>query len=685
MKLLFRNTHNGYGDMIWLSPILRFFKRMGAENHVAIKSWEILEGNPNIDVLYHGWAPGAHSFSMCLDDIGPHIPMRVAAGKWDELHEALSMHNFLNCICRYAQIPLLPEEERYAEYFYLPEEVEWVEALWKERIDPSRAVIALGVDSTSALRSWPEDCQLEFLEVAQDEGWQVVLLGGTSRYVWPRSAEHFAVPQLPHLHDLRGKTTLRQACAIVHRADALVSTETSFLHVGVAVGQRCVGLLTEKYASTLFPKWTELQRFPEPAGFKYPCWPCNSHVPKGYGRACLEGNAHCLHTHSAVSVAESLRELLVMPRERKWKLGERRPERATLASPKRRSLSRDKLRIGIFTAGLDTGTPGGAEKRMAELMVFLQRRGHEVWVLARSGGPMVAPFFKRYGADTNRLLVWDRATDLSAWMRKTATELQLDLMDVEHHELVSLEPPCRASYTSHGGLAHPPFVGFAPVGIISIQDLGDDETPGYDTRRVYNWVDLERFPFSEEEGEGAIFLGWPYKAQHLCTIQDAMRESIDMYLLGPPEWRAFMDQWWGDKPRSPLLTMHGMGNTKDVVRGKRLLFAAAQVAVEGLAAGRTVFAGHATNGYAWIGWEPFGSIVTPENAALMSRGQFATYPKGYPDAVKVTREHLLAEYERSWEMSRDVAMKRVLRAYVEEEHDMTKQCAKIEQAFLDWA
>jgi ADP-heptose:LPS heptosyltransferase len=89
-------------------------------------------------------------------------------------------------------------------------------------------------------------------------------------------------PLAPHHHDLRGRTTLRQYCALIARARLVVSPVTSAVHVAAAYGVPVISITGgyEDPANTAYPRHRPLHRRPR-------CSPCWLTTPCPYDLACL--------------------------------------------------------------------------------------------------------------------------------------------------------------------------------------------------------------------------------------------------------------------------------------------------------------------------------------------------------------------------------------------------------------
>jgi len=85
----------------------------------------------------------------------------------------------------------------------------------------------------------------------------------------------------PHV-DLRGRTSLRQLCAIISLADLLITPVTSSVHIAAAYGVPTLSVLGgyELPENTAYPRHTTLYRV-------VPCSPCWLREPCPFDRKCL--------------------------------------------------------------------------------------------------------------------------------------------------------------------------------------------------------------------------------------------------------------------------------------------------------------------------------------------------------------------------------------------------------------
>lgn len=103
-----------------------------------------------------------------------------------------------------------------------------------------------------------------------------------------------------------GQTTLKQAAALLERADLVVAVDTALMHIGVAVGTLVIGVCGPSY----WPGFEDYESFGDGRAGRfrlvrkpYPCSPCLRHP------TC--GNDDCMTAIQASELFEVARELLV--------------------------------------------------------------------------------------------------------------------------------------------------------------------------------------------------------------------------------------------------------------------------------------------------------------------------------------------------------------------------------------
>jgi hypothetical protein len=311
---------------------------------------------------------------------------------------------------------------------------------------------------------------------------------------------------------------------------------------------------------------------------------------------------------------------------------------------------------------------------MGDLCRWLLDNGDECWIVGTKPNDLgMAMLYGQCGVPPSRCL-WmtehDEGGAVEDWILACARETGADLID---HQWWGAGIPktwegIKAVCTLHGYVGLPGG-GFYDA-VISVEDLGDGHqafkmAPRVET--IWNWVNLERFPFREElPPDGAAFIGRAFKtvnAKKVAWLRPDL--EIDCFGTAPaglgPEWPPNM-KWLGyEKP-------------ENILWNYRVVFASAIAAMEAVAAGRLVVVGQ---NYAHR--TPWGTLVRPEILPLLSRDQFASvmFPHDEPEA---TAEEVLAQFEAA--MANDfTAMRRECRAYIEREHAKEGQCRKIRDLY----
>lgn len=169
---------------------------------------------------------------------------------------------------------------------------------------PETPFVVLAPGSLWATKRWPAAHYAETARALVRDGIACVLLGGPEDAALCRQvAEAAGVPVV----DLCGQTTLRESCAVLERAAALVTNDSAPMHLGVAAGVPVVAV----YCSTV-PEFGFAPRGPrdvilEVSGLA--CRPCGIH-----GRqACPEGHFRCGRETPAAAVLAALRSRMGSP------------------------------------------------------------------------------------------------------------------------------------------------------------------------------------------------------------------------------------------------------------------------------------------------------------------------------------------------------------------------------------
>ncbi len=159
----------------------------------------------------------------------------------------------------------------------------------------TRKKVALCIDSNDVRRSFPTNKRRSFIYGLQEDMTEVdfVLIG----YKGSMSYEGTL--------DLRGTTTIREMFSIVYNCDAVITIDTSTLHVAGAFQKPCILL-----PNTIRGEW---RSYPETVivAPKVPCYPCNDRIAKIKNTKCgLDLHGFCLGTIASQRVTKELRKIL---------------------------------------------------------------------------------------------------------------------------------------------------------------------------------------------------------------------------------------------------------------------------------------------------------------------------------------------------------------------------------------
>ncbi len=142
-----------------------------------------------------------------------------------------------------------------------------------------RPIIGIFDGGSVPHRIWPYDRVLRLIKRLNERGYSVVVVGGRSEL--PLSQIIKKELKLPNdrFLDLIGKTSLSETAAILSQLDLLISTDSSLLHLGYAVGTKTVAL----FGPGIPEKWAPVGHGHIVIRKNLPCSPCTKF---GYTPAC---------------------------------------------------------------------------------------------------------------------------------------------------------------------------------------------------------------------------------------------------------------------------------------------------------------------------------------------------------------------------------------------------------------
>lgn len=285
------------GDVVMATPVARALRQAYPEAHITWLverlSADVVRGNPYLDEVLvwdrgrsRSWVGGfagvlsqarwlrrtlrQRRFDLALDLQGlmrsalpawlSGAPIRVGYAGAREMASRLYTHTVPNDLTRSTQqrqLDLLTalgiESQDTRMTVTVPEEAQaFADAFLAEQgLDPGRTV-ALVPYASMEWKQWPEEHWAALAEtLGRSHGLRGLVLGGPADVP---AARRLAARASPPLAVAAGKTTLKQAAALLRSCRAAVSVDTGLLHFAVALERPTVGLFA--------PTWLRLASQP---------------------------------------------------------------------------------------------------------------------------------------------------------------------------------------------------------------------------------------------------------------------------------------------------------------------------------------------------------------------------------------------------------------------------------------
>ena len=182
---------------------------------------------------------------------------------------------------------------------------------WAEQRIPHPGCLGCFIGAGHSARKWPAD-RWESLVRTQAAFSEIALFGSKEDAPLATRLSRTASQCGLRLFDLTGRTTVRRMAACIGRCAAVVSNDSSGLHLAVAQDVPTVGIMGGYHYGRFYP-WGNPARH-RVAKVEMPCYHCNDH--------CVYGDWRCV---SHVPVSDVLRELILAVSGEKHGCDERRP------------------------------------------------------------------------------------------------------------------------------------------------------------------------------------------------------------------------------------------------------------------------------------------------------------------------------------------------------------------------
>lgn len=262
----------GLGDDVAMTAVVREYRRHHPDEVIRMdispRQRAIFEGNP--------YVPG-----------GTHDNKQVF------LFNPMGHENQGNLVQSFARQVGLPVIDPTPEVFLSEDEMRDVVKLLDAEMRPDtiggKRLVAVDAWATWPSRRWPSHRFFELVRLLNERGFTTVELGS------PVPSEDGATyqPSLPTHIKLYGKTTIRQAAAVLRASSLFIGNDSGLMHLAAAVGTpQVVPFSVKKWFSRSY--WNTVPVIP-----LMPCLPmCKI--------ACAAQDGHCLRTVTPAMMMEAV-------------------------------------------------------------------------------------------------------------------------------------------------------------------------------------------------------------------------------------------------------------------------------------------------------------------------------------------------------------------------------------------
>jgi heptosyltransferase I len=146
-------------------------------------------------------------------------------------------HHVLDAFAQFL-VPLGLQQERVEWNLPVPQAArDWAQ----QKLPEGQRTLLISPCSSHSLRNWNVRRYAEVADHAAAQGWRIVLSGGRSG-LERRTADAITEAMQAPVLDLVGKDTLKQALALLERADIVLSPDSGPVHMANAMGTKVIGL-----------------------------------------------------------------------------------------------------------------------------------------------------------------------------------------------------------------------------------------------------------------------------------------------------------------------------------------------------------------------------------------------------------------------------------------------------------
>jgi ADP-heptose:LPS heptosyltransferase len=265
------------GDVLLITPVLKALRYKYPEDEIVVTTEypDLILGNPFVDRVVKSATPLAgfdHTFNLEYE-------------RWPNEH----------IVEAYARIVQVPVDDRTPEiYLSRDERATAVDLLHDADVDPHERFCVMQITSGWRVRDWPPDRFKEVAEALEQQGVRIVVLGQT------------ADPPIDFGVDLRGRTTVREAAAVIEKCALMVTIDSLLMHIGYAFRRPVVSLFGCTDPEKRVPEWA----LPSALYGEVVCQGCHHRqrpLPAIVAPKCLWETLRCMEALSCESVIAAAR------------------------------------------------------------------------------------------------------------------------------------------------------------------------------------------------------------------------------------------------------------------------------------------------------------------------------------------------------------------------------------------
>jgi len=271
---------NAAGDVLLMAPILRALKALHPETTIDVWTHcpDLLRHNPHINRILSELPDEAH-YEEVLD-----------------LTYELTPH--LNIVEAYALVAGVKVDSPVPDLYLTAEERAWAHRFLAElgaRTD--RPLVAIHPIAGWPIKHWPLDRLRELVRALEEIYSATCLILGD-----PEAAEY------DFGHNLTGKTTIRQAAALIEQCNLAVAVDSSLMHVAYSLGVPVVSLFGCTDPDKILPEGARATALQS----DILCRGCHHRqpIPAEFAPTCLFDTVRCMEDISVDQVFEHCRTLL---------------------------------------------------------------------------------------------------------------------------------------------------------------------------------------------------------------------------------------------------------------------------------------------------------------------------------------------------------------------------------------